>query len=281
MSALPGDVRSRGRLPVDSAALLDALHSADAGATYSPLGSTPWLYLDLDALASLPAQQRRRLQPWVRRRACPVIGAGDAAGNPLGRGLRSRGRRRRRSADAHRQHRARAACRHDPGAGAAGDRAAADHAGSPGRVDGIRNAAGGSGIPRLARDARARAIGRIRRTAAADRACGLDAHDHSCQTGSTQRALGRDARCARRGARSRRIRSDDRDRGDRRRRTGFLRRGRSRGIRHRAGSGHRARGAEHAGCRPRRSSPVAIASISGCRAPASARVRSLRLLVGR
>ena len=83
MSALPGDVRSRGRLPVDSAALLDALHSADAGATYSPLGSTPWLYLDLDALASLPALQSRRLQPWVRRRACPVIGAGDATGNPL------------------------------------------------------------------------------------------------------------------------------------------------------------------------------------------------------
>ena len=54
MSALPGDVMSRGRLPVDSAALLDAIHSADAGATYSPLGSTPWLYLDLDALASLP-----------------------------------------------------------------------------------------------------------------------------------------------------------------------------------------------------------------------------------
>ena len=51
MSALPGDVMSRGRLPVDSAALLDAIHSADAGATYSPLGSTPWLYLDLDALA--------------------------------------------------------------------------------------------------------------------------------------------------------------------------------------------------------------------------------------
>jgi enoyl-CoA hydratase/carnithine racemase len=83
MSALPGDVMSGGRLPVDSTALLDALHSADAGTTYSPLGSTPWLYLDLDALASLPALQSRRLQPWVRRRACPVIGAGDATGNPL------------------------------------------------------------------------------------------------------------------------------------------------------------------------------------------------------
>ena len=83
MSALPGDVMSRARLPVDSAALLDAIHSADAGATYSPLGSTPWLYLDLEALASLPALQSRRLQPWVRRRACPVIGSGDATGNPL------------------------------------------------------------------------------------------------------------------------------------------------------------------------------------------------------
>ena len=83
MSALPGDVMSRGRLPVDSAALLDAIHSADAGARYSPLGSTPWLYLDLEALASLPALQSRRLQPWVRRRACPVIGAGDPTGNPL------------------------------------------------------------------------------------------------------------------------------------------------------------------------------------------------------
>jgi enoyl-CoA hydratase len=83
MSALRGDVGSRGRVPVDSTALLDELHSADAGATYSPLGSTPWLYLDLDALASLPALQSRQLQPWVRRRACPVIGAGDATDNPL------------------------------------------------------------------------------------------------------------------------------------------------------------------------------------------------------
>ena len=81
MSALPGDVGSRGRLPVDSTALLDALHSADAGATYSPLGSTPWLYLDLDALASLPALQSRRLQPWVRRRACPVIGLRGSFGD--------------------------------------------------------------------------------------------------------------------------------------------------------------------------------------------------------
>jgi enoyl-CoA hydratase len=83
MSALPGDVGSRGRLPVDSTTLLDALHSADAGATYSPLGSTPWLYLDLDALASLPAQLRSQLQPWIGRRACPVIGAGEATDNPL------------------------------------------------------------------------------------------------------------------------------------------------------------------------------------------------------
>jgi enoyl-CoA hydratase len=80
MSALPGDVGSRGRLPLDSTALLDALHSADAGATYSPLGSTPWLYLDLDALASVPALQSRRLQPWVRRRACPVIGLRVSSG---------------------------------------------------------------------------------------------------------------------------------------------------------------------------------------------------------
>ena len=81
MSALPGDVGSRGRLPLDSTALLDALHSADAGATYSPLGSTPWLYLDLDALASLPELQSRRLQPWVRRRACPVIGLRGSFGD--------------------------------------------------------------------------------------------------------------------------------------------------------------------------------------------------------
>ena len=81
MSALPGDVGSRGRPPLDSTALLDALHSADAGATYSPLGSTPWLYLDLDALASLPALQSRRLQPWVRRRACPVIGLRGSFGD--------------------------------------------------------------------------------------------------------------------------------------------------------------------------------------------------------
>lgn len=81
MSALPGDVGSRGRLPLDSTALLDALHSADPGATYSPLGSTPWLYLDLDALASVPALQSRRLQPWVRRRACPVIGLRGSFGD--------------------------------------------------------------------------------------------------------------------------------------------------------------------------------------------------------
>ena len=81
MSALPGDVGSRGRLPVDSTALLDALHSADAGATYSPLGSTPWLYLDLDALASLPAQLRGQLQRWIRRRACPVIGLRGSFGD--------------------------------------------------------------------------------------------------------------------------------------------------------------------------------------------------------
>ena len=80
MSALPGDVGSRGRLPLDSTALLDALHSADAGATHSPLGSTPWLYLDLDALASLPAQLRSQLQPWIRRRACPVIGLRVSSG---------------------------------------------------------------------------------------------------------------------------------------------------------------------------------------------------------
>jgi len=81
MSALPGDVRSRGRRPVGSTALLDALHSADAGATYSPLGSAPWLYLDLGALAALPAQRRRELPPWIRRRACPVIGLRGSFGD--------------------------------------------------------------------------------------------------------------------------------------------------------------------------------------------------------
>ena len=83
MSALPGEIGSRRR-PLDSAALLDALRSPDSGVTHSPLGSTPWLYLELDSFGALPAQYRKRLPQWVHSRACPVIGAGDGAGNPLG-----------------------------------------------------------------------------------------------------------------------------------------------------------------------------------------------------
>jgi enoyl-CoA hydratase/carnithine racemase len=94
VSALPGDVASRSREPLDSAALFEALHSPGAGVSYSPLGSTPWVYLDLDALASLHARQRKRALPWLRGRACPVIGLrgdslrGDSPrdrprGNPL------------------------------------------------------------------------------------------------------------------------------------------------------------------------------------------------------
>ncbi len=83
MSALPGGIGSRRR-PLDAAALLDALRSPDSGVTHSPLGSTPWLYLELDSFGALPAQYRRRLPQWVHSRACPVIGAGDGAGNPLG-----------------------------------------------------------------------------------------------------------------------------------------------------------------------------------------------------
>jgi enoyl-CoA hydratase len=83
MSALPGEVRSRSRAPLDSAALLNALLSPDAGVAHSPLGSTPWLYVELDSLAALPVQYRKRLPQWLRSRACPVIAAGDAPGNPL------------------------------------------------------------------------------------------------------------------------------------------------------------------------------------------------------
>jgi enoyl-CoA hydratase/carnithine racemase len=81
MSALPGEVAAR-RTALGQAALLDVLGAGDAGVTHSPLGSTPWLYLELDAGSSLSTGHRRRLLPWLRSRACPVIGAGDPA-NPL------------------------------------------------------------------------------------------------------------------------------------------------------------------------------------------------------
>ena len=84
MSALPAEVGSRSRTPLDSAALLDLLRAPDAGVTHSPLGPTPWLYLKLDSLAALPVWYRKRLPQWARSRACPIIGAGAGAGNPLG-----------------------------------------------------------------------------------------------------------------------------------------------------------------------------------------------------
>jgi len=82
MSALAGEIAAR-RVPLDAAALLEAQAAADAGVTHSPLGSTPWLYLSLDAAASIHAQHRRQLHSWLRSRACPVIGAGEPAGNPF------------------------------------------------------------------------------------------------------------------------------------------------------------------------------------------------------
>jgi enoyl-CoA hydratase/carnithine racemase len=82
MSALAGEIAAR-RAPLDAIALLDAQRAADAGVTHSPLGSTPWLYLGLDAAASIPAQHRGQLLSWLRNRACPVIGAGEPAGNPF------------------------------------------------------------------------------------------------------------------------------------------------------------------------------------------------------
>jgi len=56
------------------------MHSADAGVTHSPLGATPWLYLRLDALASLAARDREAVCFWLRSRACPVIAAGESKG---------------------------------------------------------------------------------------------------------------------------------------------------------------------------------------------------------
>jgi enoyl-CoA hydratase len=82
MSALAGEIASR-RASLDAAALLEAQEAADGAVTHSPLGSMPWLYLGLDAVASLSARERTRLLPWIRSRACPVIGAGEATGNPF------------------------------------------------------------------------------------------------------------------------------------------------------------------------------------------------------
>jgi enoyl-CoA hydratase len=74
MSARPGDIAPHGRAPLDAPALLDALRGSDAGAAHSPLGRTPWLYLHLDDAQAAFVQQGRRLLPWLRTRACPVIG---------------------------------------------------------------------------------------------------------------------------------------------------------------------------------------------------------------
>jgi enoyl-CoA hydratase len=82
MSALAGEIPLR-RAPLDPGALLEAQAAADGPVAHSPLGSTPWLYLSLDAAMSLPARQRTRLLPWIRSRACPVLGAGEPTGNPF------------------------------------------------------------------------------------------------------------------------------------------------------------------------------------------------------
>lgn len=76
MSARVGDIAARSRTPLDASALLDALRCADAGVEHSPLGTTPWLYLRLDTLASLPAPEEERVLNWLAGRACPVIGLG-------------------------------------------------------------------------------------------------------------------------------------------------------------------------------------------------------------
>lgn len=74
MSARAGDVAARRRAPLEASALPEVLHSADAGVEHSPLGSTPWLYLRLDALRSAPTQDERRVAKWLANRPCPVIG---------------------------------------------------------------------------------------------------------------------------------------------------------------------------------------------------------------
>jgi enoyl-CoA hydratase len=80
MSARAGDVAARNRAPLGGAALLDALRAADAGVTHAPVGSTPWLYLRLDALRSVPPQDKPRLATWLGSRPCPVIGLVEPSG---------------------------------------------------------------------------------------------------------------------------------------------------------------------------------------------------------
>jgi hypothetical protein len=78
MSALAGEIAAR-RAPLDAIALLEAQAAADAGVTHSPLGATPWLYLSLDAAASIPAQHR----VLVAAAVLPGDRRGDPAGNPF------------------------------------------------------------------------------------------------------------------------------------------------------------------------------------------------------
>jgi hypothetical protein len=208
-------------------------YSADAGATYSPLDPPP-AYLDLDAL-----RFARRAEQAIATRVGAVpalIGLATGTSN-LPRPAISWSPTTPK-ADAHRQHRARAA---------AATLAEGSATELPPITQGLPRAMGSATLQAGPNGAGSRgasaAIGRSRRTAAADRACGLIL-TITLPGWSAQRAQ---SRCAmrRRGARPRRIRPD-RDRvtaaTDR-----FLRRGRSREFRHRAGSAHAVRSTR---CRP-------------------------------
>ena len=84
MSARPGADVSRARAPLASSALFDAVRAFEGGVEHSPLGDTPWLYVQLDELEAEFEERRRTLLPWLRSRACPVIGLSThAAGHPL------------------------------------------------------------------------------------------------------------------------------------------------------------------------------------------------------
>jgi hypothetical protein len=85
MSARPGAVVPQARPPLASSALLDAVRALEGGVEHSPLGDTPWLYVQLDDEPEAEFEERSRtLLPWLRTRACPVIGLSTrAAGHPL------------------------------------------------------------------------------------------------------------------------------------------------------------------------------------------------------
>ena len=60
-------------------------HALEGGVEHSPLGDTPWLYVQLDDEPEAEFEERgRTLLPWLRTRACPVSGLSTrAAGHAL------------------------------------------------------------------------------------------------------------------------------------------------------------------------------------------------------